>query len=98
MSTPANLTVLGILSASVVFIAGLIWNDAIQSLIVRLFPNEQIVSSTSPSTVNRPSTRAIWIQFAFALGFTIFAVILVLGLAHFFQKLVPHSKFHPILI
>lgn len=89
VTSGTNLTVLSIISASIAFTCGLLWNDAIQTAIARWFPDTQ-ENSTTPTTT-KPNIKAIWAKFIFALLFTICIIILLLGLSNIFRKL-PHSK------
>ena len=89
----SNISIVGVLAASAIFTASLLWNDAIQSLIMRWFPNEAISSmgDSISHTPSKPTYAAIWAKFGFALGLTIVLILLVMFAAGLIEK-VPHLK------
>lgn len=86
-----SLTVLGIIAASVSVTAGLLWNEAIQALIARLFPN-QAVDSQSGKSIEKPSVKAIIAKFLFAFLFTILLVMFVIWISRIIDRFLPHLR------
>lgn len=87
-----SLTVLGIIAASVSVTAGLLWNDAIQTSIARLFPNQVVSGSQSGTTIGKPSVGAIVTKFLFAFGFTIILVMFVIWISKLVDRFLPHLR------
>lgn len=85
-----NLTVVGIIAAAVGVTAGLLWNEAIQTLIARWFPN-QVTNDQSGSGISKPSFKAIATKFLFAFSFTILLIIFVMWIGKAINKF-PHLR------
>lgn len=87
-----SLTVLGIIAASVSVTAGLLWNDAIQTSIARLFPNQAASGSQPGTAIGKPSVGAIIAKFLFAFGFTIILVMFVMWISKLIDRFLPHLR------
>lgn len=86
-----SLTIIGIIAASVSVTAGLLWNDAIQTLIARWFPN-QVTNSQTGTSVEKPSGEAIIAKFLFAFMFTILLVIFVMWISKVIDRFIPNLR------
>lgn len=86
-----SLTVVGIIAAAVGVTAGLLWNEAIQTLIARWFPNQAVSDQSGGSVVGKPSFKAIATKFLFAFGFTILLIVFVMWIGKAINKF-PHLR------